>query len=217
MESTAERGASLRGATVLLGDRAVLRDLDLDVGPGITILRGPNGAGKTTAIRALAGLVPLAAGTRDVRSDLLYVGHRPQLLHGLTARENLRFFVDLRGPTSMAPASPAALGSDGARDARIADAFARWGVGQDADRPVERLSAGQRRRAALARLDTEWCGLTLLDEPFAELDEDAARLLRASLVAARDRGAAMLVASHGHAELDDLAARVYRMRDGRTE
>lgn len=214
MESTVRPTAALRGAAVILGDRAVLCDIDLEVGPGVTVLRGPNGSGKTTAIRALAGLVPLARGTRDVPSEVLYLGHRSQLLHGLTVRENLRFFTELRGRTSRAPAY-AAAGADSARDARISEAIGRWGLAADADRPVERLSAGQRRRAALARLDTESCGLTLLDEPFAELDESAVGLLRASLVEARGQDAAVLVASHGHEELDGIADRVYRLQDGR--
>jgi heme exporter protein A len=200
VESTVRPTATLRRATVILGERAVVRDLDLDMVPGVTVLRGPNGSGKTTAIRALAGLLPLARGTRDVPADVLYLGHRAQLLHGLTVRENLRFFADMRG----------------ARDG-IDDAIARWGLASDADRPVERLSAGQRRRAALARLDAERCSLALLDEPFAELDDAAVRLLRATLAGARERGAAVLVASHGHADLDSGAARIYVMRDGRAE
>lgn len=187
--------ASLRGATVVLDDRAVLRRASLEIIPGITVLRGANGAGKTTLLRALAGLVPLARGERDVPQDVLYLGHRPQLLHGLTARENLRFLSDLRGTSGDVPL-----------------ALARWGLAGDADRAVERLSAGQRRRAALARLATERCELVLLDEPFAELDADAAGLLRTSLT---DETAppAILIASHGHAELDDLAVRVYEVAD----
>lgn len=205
--------AALREATVVLDDRAVLRRIDLELVPGITVLRGPNGSGKTTALRALAGLVPLARGSRDVPSDVLYLGHRPQLLHGLTARENLRFLSDFRGLTSWARLTVAGLGRDGRREATIAGALERWGLLADADRPVERLSAGQRRRAALARLDTEWCELVLLDEPFAELDAGASALLLRSL---REAPAfvAILVATHGHAEVDDLAARVYQVRDG---
>lgn len=201
MESTGEAAAALRGATVILGERAVLRGMDLEVSAGLTVLRGPNGAGKTTAIRALAGLVALARGTREAPTDLLYLGHRAQLLHGLTARENLRFFTDMRG-----------LGAGG-----MAAALERWGLAADADRPVERLSAGQRRRAALARLDVEPCAVALLDEPFAELDDGAVALLRSSLAAATARGAALLVASHGHVELDALARRVYVIRDGRAQ
>ena len=199
MESTSAATAALRDATVVLGERAVLRGLDLEVAPGVTLLRGPNGAGKTTAIRALAGLVPLARGTRTVPADVLYLGHRPQLLHGLTARENLAFFARMRGRD----------------DGRVERALARWGLAAHADRPVERLSAGQRRRGALARLDVEPCALALLDEPFAELDEDASTQLRAEIGAARARGQAVLVASHGHAELDAIAGRVYALQDGR--
>lgn len=207
MESTAERArsfsapdgdviASLRDATVVLDDRAVLRRASLELVPGITVLRGANGAGKTTLLRALAGLVPLARGEREVPQDVLYLGHRPQLLHGLTARENLRFLSELRGSSG-----------------DVSVALARWGLAGDADRPVERLSAGQRRRAALSRLESERCDLVLLDEPFAELDADAALLLRRSLT---DQGApsAILIASHGHAELDELAVRAYEVGNG---
>ena len=189
--------ARLEGATVVLDDRAVLRGVDIEVATGLTVLRGPNGAGKTTALRALAGLVPVLRGTADVAGDLLYLGHRPQLLHGLTPRENLEFFASYRRVR-----------------ARIAGALARWGLAGEADRPVERLSAGQRRRAALARLDTEACAVLLLDEPFAELDEEATGLLRGAIRGAVARGAAVLVASHGHAELDAEAGRVYAIEDG---
>lgn len=192
-----ESRAALRAATVVLGDRAVLRSADLEVGPGITLLRGANGAGKTTALRALAGLLPLTAGRREAPEDILYLGHRPQLLHGLTARENLAFFAAMRG------------GGYG-----TAAALSRWGLGAEADRPVERLSAGQRRRAALARLDVERPRLLLLDEPFAELDEEATALLRAELRERAAGGDAVLVASHGHPELDRDASAVRTIAGG---
>jgi heme exporter protein A len=198
---------------VIIDDRAVLHGVDLDLVPGVTLLRGPNGAGKTTALRALAGLVALARGTREAPFDVLYLGHRPQLLHGLTARESLHFFHEFRGPTSRARAVLTRTAA-GARDALVDRALERWGLGADADRPVEHLSAGQRRRAALARLDTETCAVTLLDEPFAELDDEGVRLLRASLADA-SLGIAFLVASHGHTELDDLAVRSYALDEGR--
>src|SRR5437867_1666244 len=81
-----EATASLRGATVILDDRPILRDVTVELGPGLTLVRGPNGAGKTTLLRALAGLVPLARGVREMTGDALYIGHRPMLLRGLTAR-----------------------------------------------------------------------------------------------------------------------------------
>ena len=195
-----ESKAALRGATVTFDDRAVLREVHLELPSGMTILRGPNGAGKTTALRALAGLVPLVRGERDVPEDLLYLGHRPQLLHGLTARENLRFLAGLRGRA--------------VDDARISAALGRWGVRADPDRTVEKLSAGERRRASLARIELEPCSVMLLDEPFADLDADATLLLRRVLSDAAGTGAALLVVSHSHAELDADARAVREIRDG---
>lgn len=179
-----EPSATLRAADVVLDDRVVLRGIDLEIGPGLTAVRGPNGAGKTTLLRALAGLVPLARGTRAVAGDLLFLGHRPQLHRALSAEQNLSFYSRYRG----LPASG------------IPQALVAWGVAE-ARRPVERLSAGQRRRVALARLDTERTPLVLLDEPFAELDDEAATLLAQRLSALARGGCAVLVATHGHSDL----------------
>lgn len=205
--------AALRDATVVLDDRAVLRRVTVELSRGITLLRGPNGSGKTTTLRALAGLVPLARGSREVPQDVLYLGHRPQLLHGLSVRENLVFLRDFRGVTARAYAFQV---SPRPRLDTIDMTLERWGLLSERDRAVERLSAGQRRRASLARLDLETCELLLLDEPFAELDGDAAALLRGALEEAA-RWSAVVVASHGHAELDALAARVYRLDEGGLE
>jgi heme exporter protein A len=189
MRTVQSGGASLHDATVILDDRAILRGVSVVVGPGLTLVRGPNGSGKTTLLRVLAGLVPLARGDRRVSSDVLYIGHRPMLLRGLTARENLAFFARFRGGDTR--------GIDGALRA--------WGVGEDMDRPVERLSAGERRRAALARVETERVPLLLLDEPFADLDDAGASRLRQAIARARDDGRAVVVATHAHPELDELA------------
>ena len=191
--------ASLNNVTVVLDDRPILRGVSLEVRPGLTLLRGPNGAGKTTLLRALAGLTPLARGSRSVPGGApLYVGHRPMLLRGLTARENLAFLAAFRG----------LVASD------VADALSKWGLGAEMDRPIERLSAGQRRRASLARIETEQVPLVLLDEPFADLDSDAIVRLRAALNTALVRGQAVLVATHLHHELDQDATRRYVLDDG---
>ena len=186
---TVQSGASLHDATIVLDDRVVLRAANVSVGPGLTLVRGPNGSGKTTLLRALAGLLPLARGDRTASGDVLYIGHRPMLLRGLTARENLQFFVRFRGGDTR--------GIDGALRA--------WGVGDDMDRPVEHLSAGERRRAALARVETERVSVLLLDEPFTELDDAGSSRLRLTIARARDDGRTVVVATHGHFELDDLA------------
>ncbi len=193
-----QSGASLHDATVVLDDRVILRAVSVAIDPGLTLVRGANGSGKTTFLRALAGLVPLARGDRRIAGDMLYIGHRPMLLRGLTARENLEFFVRFRGGDSR--------GIDGALRA--------WGVGGDMDRPVERLSAGERRRAALARVETERVPLLLLDEPFADLDDAGVSRLRETIVRARDDGRAIVIATHGHPELDAFARARIALADG---
>ncbi|HEY6960141.1 MAG TPA: heme ABC exporter ATP-binding protein CcmA [Candidatus Limnocylindria bacterium] len=190
--------ASLHDATVVLDDRPVLREVSLEIGPGLTLLRGPNGAGKTSLLRAVAGLVPLARGTRHVSAAPLYVGHRPMLMRGLSPRENLAFFAAFRGK----------------RDADVAAALRWWGVGEVMDRPVDRLSAGQRRRAALARLDIEREPIVLLDEPFADLDGEGVLRVRSAIAAAVSREQAVVLVTHLHEELDREAAQCLVMEAG---
>jgi len=195
---TVQSGASLHDATVVLDDRVILRGVNVAVGPGLTLVRGPNGSGKTTLLRALAGLVPLARGDRRLAGDVLYIGHRPMLLRGLSARENLEFFARFRGGDTCA----------------IDGALRGWGVGEEMDRPVERLSAGERRRASLARVETERVQVLLLDEPFADLDEAGTVRLRETISRARDDGRSVVVATHAHPELDDLAKARIAIDDG---
>ena len=184
--------ASLHEATVVLDDRPVLRSVSLDLGAGLTLVRGANGAGKTTLLRAFAGLVPLAKGARAVPGPPLYIGHRPMLMRGLTATANLAFFASFRGRPKT----------------DVAGVLRRWGLGETMRQPVERLSAGQRKRAALARLESEPEPLVLLDEPFADLDTDGVLLVRAAIASALVRGQIILLATHFHEELDrDATAR----------
>jgi heme exporter protein A len=191
--------ASLHDATVVLDDRPVLRSVSVDVRPGLTVLRGPNGAGKTTLLRALAGLVPLARGSRAVVHAPLFIGQRSMLLRGLSARENLEFLAAFRGR----------------RDANIASALERWGLGELADRQVERLSAGERHRAALARVDTEPEDVVLLDEPFSELDQHGVTLVTDAIARIVATGRAVVVVTHAHHELDETATTRLGIEAGR--
>jgi heme exporter protein A len=183
----------------VLDDRPVLRGVSVDVGPGLTVLRGPNGAGKTTLLRALAGLVPLARGSRIVVGAPLFIGQRSMLLRGLSARENLEFLAAFRGR----------------HDANITTALERWGLRGLADRPVERLSAGERHRAALARVDTEPEDVVLLDEPFSELDQEGATLVTDAIARIVTAGRAVVVVTHAHHELDDTATSRLGIEAGR--
>jgi ABC-type multidrug transport system ATPase subunit len=188
--------AALRGATVVLGDRAILRDFDLEIHPGVTVVRGGNGAGKTTLLRTLAGLLPLSRGTRQAAPETLYLGESAQLLRGVSARDNLRILAAFRG-----------VALDG-----VGPALASWGLSAtQAARPVEKLSAGQRRRAALARLDIERAHLVLLDEPFAGLDDEAAAHLLGTIRLFAGERRALVIATHSRFELDAGANTVVQL------
>lgn len=188
---------SLHNAVAVLGQFPALAGASLTVQRGeIVLLRGPNGAGKTTLLRLCAGLVPLVRGTghilgldlgtqrESVRRHIGLLGHQNGLYLDLTVGENIRFW----GATV------------GATDSEIAAAMERLGVtGRVADLSVRKLSAGQKRRTALACIVARRAQLWLLDEPHAGLDAAARDELDATLREAATSGATIIVASH---ELD---------------
>ena len=177
----------------------------------IVLLRGPNGAGKTTMLRVCAGLLPLARGSgrvlgfdlatdrRAVRTRVGLLGHSNGLYGDLTVRENVRFWGATVGATAEeVDASMRRLDLDG----RLA------GV------KVDRLSAGQKRRTALACLVARRSELWLLDEPHAGLDAAGRDELDATLRAAVAAGATVIVASHELERAGSLATRVVDVAGG---
>lgn len=172
------------------GGRTVLAGLSLTAAPGdAVLLLGRNGAGKSTLLRALAGLLRPAAGRvlwegEDVADDPAAHGARTRLLGhldavkpSLTPREDLLFWSGLRG------------GSPGA-------ALDALGLAPLADLPCRTLSAGQRRRLAIARLTLGGAPLWLLDEPSLGLDAASVSRLGALLAAHRAAGGIVLAATH---------------------
>jgi heme exporter protein A len=154
----------LSGLAVRRGGRLLFSGLSLSLAAGeACALTGPNGAGKTSLLRAIAGLVAVEAGTvsfgagdpAEVRgSGLHFVGHQDGLKPARTAREELVFWSRWSGGTAAsAEAAARALALEPLLDLEI-----------------RRLSAGQRRRLALARLLTDPRPLWLLDEPLSPLD-----------------------------------------------
>jgi heme exporter protein A len=187
------------GLAAFRGERLVFRDLDFTVAAGgALVLTGPNGSGKSTLLRLLAGLVRPVAGRllwdgEDALADLpshaarlTYVGHLDAVKPGLTVAENLRF---------------AARMGRGA----VGEALDALGLGDLADVPARFLSAGQKRRLALARLGLSAAPLWLLDEPTVGLDAMSQQRVGAVLRAHRVRGGLVVVATHVPLPLEDVA------------
>jgi heme ABC exporter ATP-binding subunit CcmA len=184
--------------------------LTVDAGE-IVLLRGPNGAGKTTLLRLCAGLLPVAQGQafvfgldladhrHAVRARVGLMGHANGLYTDLTVGENVAFW----GATV------------GASDAEVSAGLDRMGLaGRLADVPVRKLSAGQKRRAALACLIARRAELWLLDEPHAGLDVAGRDELDTVLRAATEAGATIIVASHELERAGALATRTVEVVGG---
>jgi heme exporter protein A len=164
------------------GERLVLREVSLAVEPGgAMVLLGANGAGKSTLLRVLAGLKRPDGGhvTWDGRdlaeapAPIAYLGHLDGIKLGLTVRENLRFAGQ-----------------------KLDDALAVMGLEALGDLPARMLSAGQKRRLALARLAFAKGGVWLLDEPTLGLDDASVGRLGAMLAAHRGQGGIVVAATH---------------------
>jgi heme exporter protein A len=180
------------------GGRRVIAGLSFEAAAGAAlVVTGPNGAGKTSLLRALAGFLPIESGgfaldggdaERTVGEQAHYLGHADGVKSALTAGENLVF-------------AAAMLGGDSSRTAQL-DALAALGLSHVIDFPARLLSAGQRRRVALARLAVAKRPLWLLDEPATALDA-AAQAALAGIMRAHLKGGGILVAAaHGSLGLD---------------
>jgi heme exporter protein A len=187
------------GLAAFRGERLVFRDLDFTVAAGgALLLTGPNGSGKSTLLRLLAGLLRPAIGVlswdgADALTDLpaharrvAYVGHQDAIKPGLTAAENLHFAARLTG-------------------SRVATALATVGLEDLADLPARILSAGQKRRLALARLALSTAALWLLDEPTLGLDAVSVERFGDMLAAHRAGGGLLVAATHLPLPLSDTA------------
>lgn len=177
------------------GGRLIFEDLGFALAAGEAIaLTGRNGAGKSSLIAMLCGRLRPAAGRFTVTGaedaplvELSHlVGHRDGLKSALTAQDNLRFAQDLLGDPGLSPEQ----------------ALDRVGLAHVAALPVGYLSAGQRRRVALARLLVSRRPFWLLDEPMAALDLAAQAMLTGLMQGHCAAGGAILAATHGSLGLD---------------
>jgi heme exporter protein A len=157
------------------------------------LLTGKNGAGKTTLIRAIAGLldpeegqvfwrgIPARASRDDFHAELAYLGHEPPLKGDLSPRENLKYSIGIRRAVTAA---------------EIDAALARTGASAFADRAVRMLSAGQKRRVALAGVLLSNAVLWLLDEPTTNLDAEGQQLVRELIGEHLSRSGLVVAAVH---------------------
>ncbi len=179
--------------TCIRGERHVFTGLGFAVqAGGALVLVGPNGSGKSSLLRLMAGLnrpasgglswagVPIAGDPEAHRARVRYVGHLDCVKAVLSVSENLSFWAGQ-------------YGADPDKVRRALEAFALESL---AELPGQVLSAGQRRRLALARLAASPGELWLLDEPTLGLDTAAQARLMAAIAAHRDAGGYLVAATH---------------------
>lgn len=201
----------VESVTRMFGAVAALRGVSLELKAGeITTLEGANGAGKSTLLSVLATVLrpthgrvvydPLGEEPEAVRPELGWVAHESMCYRELTGRENVELAARVYG----ADVSTA-----------WARACERVHAQNFGDRPIGRLSRGQRQRIALARALVHDPSVLLLDEPWAGLDAASSSLLERTLMAERDRGALIVVSSHAPEQAERLGARRVQLVAGR--
>ena len=202
-----------RDAVVVFNGFPALAEASIEVQRGeIVLLQGPNGAGKTTLLRACAGLLPIVRGEasvlgvdlcvdrQSVRARVGLLGHANGLFADLTISENVMFWAQMVG----------------AKVAEVDATLKRFGInGKLAEQKVMQLSAGQKRRCALACLVVRRAELWLLDEPHAGLDATARDEIDAIIREACTAGATVLIASHELERARGLATRSVSVVAGR--
>ena len=206
----------LDGVVKRYGNRTVLDGVSLEVTPGVTGLVGPNGAGKSTLVRAILGLVRLAAGSvrvfgidparepRRVRSLLGVVPEDECAVPGLSGVEMVRYAARL-------------CGLPGTESLRRAHEVLDWcDAGQERYRPVETLSVGTRQKVAFAAAIVHDPRMVILDEPTNGLDPLERRAMLGRLVTlARDHGKTVLVSTHVLPDVQSICDRVVVLSRGR--
>src|SRR5215216_5169892 len=202
---------SLTGVTRTFGAQPAIIGVSVAVERGeVVLLRGANGAGKSTLLRVVAtalsptygrGVVlgfDLARERDEIRRRIDLLTHRTRLYEELSATENLRFGCALHGIDP----------------ALVPGALERVGLAGAAGERVGGFSQGMRQRVAIARTILRQAELLLLDEPYAGLDGHAREVVDEAVLAARDTGRTVVLATH-EATRADLATRTVLIEAGR--
>jgi heme exporter protein A len=196
---------------VRFGRTVALDSVDLTIDEGLTGLFGPNGSGKSTLLRVLAGLqrpttgsiqidsAPLSIADEGWRSRVGFAGHESGLYPRLNLRENLELFARLYG-----------VGSQ-----RVGTTLDALELNAAADTRVDALSAGTKRRAAVARALLHDPEVLLLDEPYANLDDAATELVSHAITSWHGPGKTAVVATHGAKRVRAYASKGIVLQRGR--
>jgi heme exporter protein A len=189
-----------QGLACRRGERLVFAELSFTLPPGgALLLTGPNGSGKSSLLRLMAGLsrpetgslfwdgTPIDDDCAAHRARLHFIGHQDGVKPALAVGETLAFWASMHG------------------SAAVAAALAHFRLAPLADWPCRHLSAGQRRRLALARVLASPAPLWLLDEPTTGLDAEAQKDLLAAIAAHRRGGGRVVLSTHADLPIDEAA------------
>lgn len=198
-KQSAEPVVQIRDLTVAYNENPVVWDVDLDVESGkVTAIVGPNGAGKSTMLKAVLGLVPIAAGhvrvfgdgLRNVRSRVAYIPQRGTV--------DWDFPTDALDVVTMGRYGQIGwFRRPGKRDRQIAlECLAKVGLADLAKRQISQLSGGQQQRVFLARALAQEADLYLMDEPFVGVDAVTERTIVALLHEVRNEGKTVVAVHH---------------------
>ena len=205
-----------RGLSKDYGNTRALDSLDLAIAPGeVYCLLGPNGAGKTTTINLFLGFVAPSGGQalvsgldvsthdRETKQRLAYIPEQVMLYRNLSGLENLEYFAALGGKGSLSRQ-------------RLTDILVEAGLEREAvDRRVSEYSKGMRQKVGIAIAIAKEADVLLLDEPTSGLDPKAANEFSALVERLRNRGVAVLMATHDLFRAKETGTRVGIMRYGR--